>query len=207
MYGMKTGKMHMVRIVASLMLVMVSGCAGLREGEGVSSKSTASRVLSDTQQASASSGNVVNPTAVAPAAEASRGWGHVVLWYLPNRLFDLLDIVRLRVRAGPGFAVNARVTAYADAYIGSYNTCYVGLPGPRMEPELGYWVGLEQEKGVKLMGVDATDDLAHEPAYSPTEFNAGLQVLLVGAEAGIDPVEFGDFLLGFFLYDIRKDDR
>lgn len=204
---MKTGWMRMARILVPLMLVVASGCAGLRQGGRASAELTGTRIGPETDQAPVSLDDAVTEPAVTPAGKLSRGWGHVALWYLPNRLFDLLDIVRFRVRAGPGFAVNARITAYADAYIGSYNTCYVGLPGPRMEPELGSWVGLEREKGIKLMGVDATDDLPHEPEYSPTEFNVGLQVLLVGAEVGFDPVEFGDFLLGFFLYDTRKDDR
>ena len=58
-----------------------------------------------------------------------------------------------------------------------------------------------------LMGVDATDDLAHDPGYSRTEFNLGLQLLIVGGEVGFDPVELGDFLAGFLLYDLREDDR
>lgn len=137
----------------------------------------------------------------------TRGFWHQTLWYVPNRVLDLTDIFRIKVRAGPGVAANVRVTDYANFYWGFYNTAFLGLPGPRMGPELRSPLGREQERGILIMGVDATDDLPHEPWYSPTEFNLGLHVLIVGAEVGFDPVELGDFLAGFLLYDIREDDR
>lgn len=135
------------------------------------------------------------------------GTGHQVLWYVPNRFFDLVDIFRLRVRVGPGLALNARVTDHADVFIGTYYTAFAGLPGPRLETHIRWPWGLEYEKGIKLMGVDATDDLPHEPGYAPTEFNAGLQLLLLGAELGFDPVELGDFFTGWLMIDLRGDDR
>lgn len=132
---------------------------------------------------------------------------HRALWYLPNRLLDLADIFRLRVRIGPGLAVSARVTQWATLFTGEYHAAYVGLPGPRREPVGLVPAGLEQEKGLQLFGVDATDTLPHEPVYSKSEITVGAQVLVAGAEAGFDPVELVDFLLGFALLDIRKDDH
>jgi hypothetical protein len=143
---------------------------------------------------------------VVPKKETNGVW-HTTLWYLPNRVFDLIDIFRFRLRAGPGLAANVRVTDYANVFIGRYHTAFLGLPGPRMGPEFRWPVGWEQERGIMLMGVDATDDLAHDPGYSRTEFNLGLQLLIVGGEVGFDPVELGDFLAGFLLYDLREDDR
>lgn len=142
----------------------------------------------------------------APAAK-SKSVGHKVLWYLPNRLLDLVDVFRFRLRVGPGIAYGIRVTNQANFFIGRYETVYFGLPGPRLGPKLRSPVGLEQERGLLLMGVDATDDLPHEPGYSPTEFTSGLQALIIGGEWGVDPVELGDFLMGFLLFDIRQDDR
>ena len=40
----------------------------------------------------------------------SSGGKHPILCYLPNRIFDMLDIVRLRLRVGPGISIGARVT-------------------------------------------------------------------------------------------------
>jgi len=143
----------------------------------------------------------------APAQVKEHGMGHKIIWYVPNRVLDLVDIFRFRLRAGPGLALNARLTEHADAYIGTYYTGFIGLPGPRMSPAIRYPAGFEYEKGIRLLGVDATDDTPHEPAYSPTEFNLGLQLLLLGAEVGFDPVELGDFFSGWIMIDLREDDR
>lgn len=141
------------------------------------------------------------------AEPAVPGLGHKLLWYIPNRVLDLADIFRFRLRAGPGIAANVRVTERANLFAGRYNTIYIGLPGPRMAPALRSPVGLERERGLIVMGVDATDDMDHEPGYSPTEFNVGLQALLLGGEVGLDPVELGDFLAGFVMIDLREDDH
>lgn len=138
---------------------------------------------------------------------ASPSAGHQVLWYLPNRVLDLLDIFRLRLRAGPGLSAHVRATDYANVFIGQHHAAFLGLPGPRMEPDVRWPAGLEYEKGLMLMGVDATDDLPHEARYAPTECNAGLQILIIGLEAGFDPVELGDFLAGWVMIDVREDDR
>lgn len=130
-----------------------------------------------------------------------------ILWYVPNRLFDISDIFRFRVRVGPGIALNARATKWAVFYSGEYHAAYAGLPGPRLAPRCPRVAGLEQEKGLALLAVDATDTLPHEPRYSNSEFTLGAQALVVGAEAGFDPVEVVDFLLGFVFLDIRRDDH
>jgi hypothetical protein len=142
-----------------------------------------------------------------PQVVKKHGLGHKLFWYIPNRVMDVVDIFRVRARAGLGLAANVRITDYADVYMGQYNSVYVGLPGPRMGPERRRFAGREQEKGLKLLGVDASDDLPHDPGYSPTEFNLGVHLLIVGAEIGFDPVELGDFLAGLFMIDVREDDR
>ena len=47
------------------------------------------------------------------------GWGHRLLYYLPNRILDLTDILRLRARVGPGLAVSARATENVSFYGGT----------------------------------------------------------------------------------------
>lgn len=142
---------------------------------------------------------------VAPAAPPARRnrW----LWYAPNRALDFLDIFRLRLRFGPGLAAHARGTQFASVFVGRYNSVYVGLPGPRgrCAPRSGW--GYEEERGLLLMNVDATDDLPHEPHYTWSECVAGGQLVLVGLEIGLDPVEIADFFAGWFRFDPRRDDR
>jgi len=149
----------------------------------------------------------VNKTSPAEKEVRPRhGWGHRILLYIPNRIADVIDIFRIRARLGPGLAVNLRATELANVYAGTYHTVFAGLPGPRGKPELRAPVGIEQERGLLVMGVDATDDLTHEPGYSSTEIDLGVQVLLVGAEAGFALVEIGDFLAGLLFFDPMRDD-
>lgn len=132
--------------------------------------------------------------------------GKRVLWYLPNRAMDLLDILRLRLRLGPGLAVNFRITDYGSFFAGNYNAVYVGLPGPRYPFRVRPWAGREELQGIVLAGVDATDDTRHGPRYGAAESDLGVHLLLVGAEAGLDAVEIGDFFAGLIGQDPMEDD-
>ncbi len=70
---------------------------------------------------------------------------HKLVMYVPNRVLDMLDVVRLRARVGPGVALNVRVTNLAA-------------------------------------------------------------VLLVGLDAGVEPLELLDLVAGLFFIDLRADD-
>ena len=55
-----------------------------------------------------------SPASMAQEAEPApqekteaKGLGHRLLFYLPNRVLDLLNVVRARVRIGPGLAVGS----------------------------------------------------------------------------------------------------
>ena len=134
------------------------------------------------------------------------GIGAKLLFYIPNRLLDLIDRVRVRVRVGPGLAMDLRATKAADLFIGTYGSVYAGLPGPRMRRMPVLPVGLESRTGVEVSVADATAGLGVGPGYSPTEIGAGVQLLILGADAGFDPMEIVDFVGGFFLWDPRGDD-
>ncbi len=141
------------------------------------------------------------------SATSSRpSWGKRILCYVPNRAMDFLDIFRARLRLGPGLAVNLRMTDYGAFYYGKYNAVYVGLPGPRAPHRVRWPAGRESLNGVVLAGVDATDDTPHGPEYGAAEADVGVQLLLVGGEAGVDAVEFIDFLAGWVFLDPRDDD-
>ena len=152
------------------------------------------------------SGSAVAPEPAAEPARVRPSWGARILCYAPNRVMDLLDIFRLRLRVGPGLAANVRLTDYGALYAGQYNTVYVGLPGPRYPHRLRLPVGRESLRGIVLLGVDATDETRHGPEYGAAEVDAGFQFLLAGADAGVDVVEFFDFLGGWLGFDPCDDD-
>ena len=83
---------------------------------------------------------------------------HKVVFWIPNRLLDAVDIVRARARVGPGVAVNVRATEYADAHVGLYAAGYLGLPGPRNRriPKLPF--GIESKNGVEVSKADLYED-------------------------------------------------
>lgn len=146
----------------------------------------------------------------APAEETTRtnapGWGERILWYVPNRALDLLDVVRARVRFGPGGAVGFRMTDVGAFYAGTYRAVYVGLPGPRKGRLVRSPVGWEELDGIAILGVDATDRTLYGPDYGVTEFDLGAQAGLVGADIGVDPLEIADFFSGFLGFDLMRDD-
>lgn len=143
---------------------------------------------------------------IAESEEEGRSFLVGALLYLPNRVLDLVDIFRLRVRVGPGFSVGVRATEIASAYLGSYASIYAGLPGPRQRTLPRLPVGLESHNGVSVSVADATVDGGLGPDYSPTEFGGGFQLAVAGVDFGIDPVEALDFIAGFMTIDLRDDD-
>ena len=131
---------------------------------------------------------------------------HRIIFYIPNRILDLLDIVRLRVRVGPGLAVGARVTEPFSVFVGGYESVYAGLPGPRLRPIVKPPVGLEDNQGIGVSIFDLTFDAGYGPDYSQTEIGASFQALIVGVDVDVDPIEILDFALGLVFIDIRGDD-
>ena len=133
-------------------------------------------------------------------------WGTVM--YIPNRIFDALDIVRARVRVGPGISLSARLTKLLNATIGTHMTLYAGSPGPRNKPAINLPVGLDNYTGVEASVVNLSNDnnSPFSPSYGTGECGAGFQFLLFGVDIGVDPLEAGDFVLGFFTIDLKDDD-
>lgn len=138
--------------------------------------------------------------------EAGPGLVHRIVFYLPNRVFDVMDIVRARARLGSGFGLSARATSPASVFVGSYQSLYVGLPGPRGRSEIPWPFGVDNYEGIKLSVADRSTSDDSSPRYSRTEIGAGAHVLLPGVDIGIDPIEVLDFATGFLLIDLRKDD-
>jgi hypothetical protein len=150
--------------------------------------------------------NTKEPSKEKTETKTSHSFLHNVAMYIPNRFLDVLDVVRLRVRVGPGVAVDARATKVVSAFAGSYASVYAGLPGPRncALPKLP--VGFESRSGIQASLADATIEGPIGPDYGPTEIGAGVQALLVGVDVGVEPLDMLDLLTGFLFIDLRDDD-
>jgi hypothetical protein len=152
---------------------------------------------------------VIAPTARAEEDESGGGFLRGALLYLPNRLCDLSDVVRARVRVGPGVAFQARVTEAADIYLGSHLSVFAGIHGPRGGRRIPWPVGIEENVGLEISFLDLTpdtDDAKHTPHYGPAEIGAGLQLVIVGVDVGVEPYELLDFVAGLVTIDLRDDD-
>ena len=134
------------------------------------------------------------------------GVGWTILMYIPNRVLDLFDMVRARLRLGPGIAIGARATEYADVFVGTYATVYIGLPGPRGRTLPRLPVGLESKSGAEVSIADVTLEAGLGPDYGMTEIGFGFQLFLIGLDVGIDPFEIGDFAAGLLTFDPMDDD-
>jgi hypothetical protein len=152
----------------------------------------------------------IAPAALAGDGDVVGGGGpsllHRIVLYAPNRVLDVLDLVRLRARVGLGTALSVRATEAADLFIGSYAAVYAGLPGPRVRRIPRLPAGLEIRSGVEVSAADLSTGLGAGPDYSATEFGLGFQAYLVGLDIGVDPMEAVDLALGLFLLDLRDDD-
>jgi hypothetical protein len=160
----------------------------------------------DAETPAASTEPASSETAVAAPEKAHHGIGHKILLYLPNRILDVFDFVRLRARVGPGLSVGARVTRLLALSAGGHATVYAGLPGPRLKPTVKLPVGLETFAGVEVSVLDATNEGKYRPNYSNTEIGVSVHPLIVGLDFTVDPVEVLDLALGFLFIDIRGDD-
>jgi hypothetical protein len=139
-----------------------------------------------------------------PPGRSGKSFGHRLLFYIPNRIFDVFDLVRARVRVGPGLAVDARVTKHGDLYAGGYSILFVGVHGPRTEPSIPWPIGFESRAGVKA--TSAADVASKGPPYGYGEVEAGFQAAIAGIDGGVDVVEILDLVLGFFFIDLTGDD-
>jgi hypothetical protein len=132
-----------------------------------------------------------------------RGLLASMLLYLPNRVFDLTDIVRARVRLAGGLAVQARVTKLVSFNVGGYGGLYGGIHGPRGEPRVPWPVGFESYSGISASVVKVG---TQGPYYGPGEVGAGFQLLIFGVDLGVAPGEVLDFFTSIVGWDFRKDD-
>jgi hypothetical protein len=146
-------------------------------------------------------------TPVAASAAENQSLISALVLYIPNRVFDLLDIFRVRARVGPGLAIAARATETMNVGVGSYASFFAGIPGPRQAVEFPTPLGLETFSGIELKPSGALVRRGgYEPKYGAGEVGVSLHLLLVGIDLGIDLLEVADFAGGLVLMNPQRDD-
>ncbi len=131
---------------------------------------------------------------------------HRIIAYLPNRVFDVSDLLRARVRVGPGTAVSVRATEFADVFLGGYTSIWAGVHGPRGGRRVPWPAGFEGRFGAELSVADASAGGFWGANYATDEIGAGFHLFLIGLDLGVSPVQAFDLLLGFALLDPAGDD-
>ena len=135
--------------------------------------------------------------APAPAPCKAYQWWDMVLYYVPNRVLDFVDIGRASIGVGPGYGINVRVTELAEVGVGKYETTRFGMKG-RVLPV--YEENID-EAGVAFLGF-VNGCLQRDP----TEIGADLHIGVIGAEAAVSLAEAADFVAGIVMIDLQGDD-
>ncbi len=124
-----------------------------------------------------------------------------ILLYLPNRVFDLVEIVRVGANVGPGIGVDAEVTQWVRAGTMSRTTVGLGYQGLRRMP-----LSASSENYIAL-GPLAADATAGPSWYrGPGDVRAEVHALLVGVHAAVDVWGIFDFVVGLAGFDPEEDD-
>lgn len=129
--------------------------------------------------------------------ESTKAGFRRLVYYLPNRLTDFLDILRINVAFGLGAGINIRPTKGLQLGVAAYDSVRVGLRGRRYP----FWHEWSLEGGFDGMYYEGG-----ETERGFYEFGGTIHVLLVGFEAAFDIEEALDFGYGIFLSDPADDD-
>lgn len=136
------------------------------------------------------------PAVCQPAQKCYNAWD-IILYYVPNRVLDLVDIGRLNIGIGCGWGFNVRATELAEIGYGCYETTRFGMKGrvlPVYEENIS-------EGGIAFLGY-VNGCLQRDP----TEVGADLHIGVIGAQAAVSLAEAADFITGFLLIDLQQDD-
>ncbi len=193
---------HTSMVMALVLAALGAGCASTESAGGAATTQPATTTTQVTTTTTTTTTQAA-PAEPAQAEPESRSVGHVILLYLPNRIFDVLDIVRARVKVGPGIGFTVRATELVDVKLGAWTSAWIGLRGPRMEPMIPWPVGVETYAGAGVSVLEAESD---ELLYGHGEVGVGVHVALVGVDVGVDLLEIGDLVLGLVTIDIGDDD-
>lgn len=137
----------------------------------------------------------------AEEAKGSASTLKTIALYIPNRIFDLFEVARFGVNAGPGVGVDARATHLLQAVALSRASVGVGLQGLRRLP-----VSVATESGLGVGPVVLEGDLGYEWYRAPYDVRLDLHLLLIGAHVAVDLGEILDFFAGIIVLDPSDDD-
>ncbi len=159
-------------------------------------------------------------------AQADRPtWARALLW-LPDRALDLMDVVTLEVHTGVGLFADAHATRAMQLLGGARSIDGFGLHdhrslGIRSQREAGLAVLMAgaQSYASGIVGTSgayrAADGFAglHEPGdplYQSSRdywaIGVSATAVMIGAELEFHPVQFADFVAGWFGIDFLRDD-
>ena len=155
-------------------------------------------------------------------------WGEKIALYLPNRILDALDMFSLTLGVGPVAEARLMGTRLVDIGAGYSAGTYKLYKDYNRQYGIGvedgwYWsfivVGEEEyalREGSLLVdkyvesrsGIPTLDMRCYDYFTGPRDFWAigGSLGFIIDAGVYIHPVEWADFVLGFFMIDIREDD-
>ena len=144
-----------------------------------------------------------------------------LFWYIPNRLYDVADILGLEVGAGTGVHANVHLTRRLQLGAGRQKSLRAGLmsryPGmvdeQLREKAFAWWWELDLKRE-KVMGGTETLDISEADVrkkhYKEVD-TAGLGVAVfagvVGVSVELKGHELADLLLGFLTLDPLRDDH
>jgi hypothetical protein len=126
-----------------------------------------------------------------------------IVLYIPNRVFDVLDIIRFRLRVGPGISAGVHATKVASVFLGTHGTVWAGLHGPRGKTVVPWPVGVEHRSGIQIGPIDPSATGCY---YDPLEIGLEFQAALIGPNIGIGLFEIVDFVTGLLFIDLQDDD-
>jgi len=153
-------------------------------------------------------------------------WYEHVLWYIPDRVLDALDVFSFDVHGGFGLWVDAHATRAAQVSVGArsvggfgwHNNRSLGL---QTQAQAGFSLlpfGVEGYSALRAgtSGLDAgtwSESGLHNPTskiYADYKdywaVGGGATLLFFGAEADIHMIQVFDFVVGFLLFDPLNDD-
>ncbi|MCB0323192.1 MAG: hypothetical protein KDD69_06440 [Bdellovibrionales bacterium] len=142
---------------------------------------------------------MLDPATVAAAGAAPRAATQIALYYIPNRILDLIDIFRFDLGVGVSYGGVVRVTRYGQLGFRGFapRSVRFGIRGRRSP----IFVERFPEYGI---GPNFVNTGARLP--SQFEVGLGLDALLIGAYAGLSFDELVDFFAGLILLDPKQDE-
>lgn len=134
-----------------------------------------------------------------PPELEEREWWMEVIWWLPNRLLDLVDVFKVDVGVGPAYGAGVKVTEYGQA---AYR---------KMDP-FSFRIGAFGRQAPVMVetsdeiGIGPNMQMSLDRQVCPGELGIGADLFLFGGYAGICLDELVDFSAGLFFIDLLDDD-